>query len=249
MDAKVKYYLEIADNAFILSHRLSECSSNGPFLEEDLAGTNVALDLIGLAEPVYNEAAKLNNKGESGDDLAYRRSENNYFNCLLTEQPNSDFAFIMTRQFFMDVFNYYYFMDLANSSDKFLKAVASKSMKEVTYHLRRSSEWMIRFGGGTDVSKEKAQKAVDTLWKYTGELFTASEADLALRESNVSVDLDTVRTKWDQKINEIFYLAHLSKPENDYQMLGGKSGIHSEYMGFMLADIQYLTNKYPEATW
>ena len=249
MEAKVKYYLEIADNAFILSHRISECSSNGPFLEEDLAGTNVALDLIGLAEAVYNEAAKLNGKGESGDDLAYRRDEIDYRNCLLTEQPNSDFAFIMTRQFFMDVYNYYYFTELSKSSDDFLKAIASKSLKEVTYHLRRSSEWMIRFGGGTDVSKEKAQKAVNTLWKYTGELFAPSAEDLSLRESGVSIDLEAVKEMWDQKVNEIFYLAHLTKPENDYQMMGGKSGVHSEHMGYMLADIQYLTNRYPEATW
>lgn len=249
MEAKVKYYLEIADNAFILSHRLSECSSNGPFLEEDLAGTNVALDLIGLAESVYNEAAKINGKGQSGDDLAYRRDEIDYRNCLLTEQPNTDFAFIMTRQFFMDVYNYYFFTEISKSSDEFLKAMASKSLKEVTYHLRRSSEWMIRFGGGTEISKDKAQKAVNTLWKYTGELFTPSPCDNELRESRISVDLNTVKELWDQKISEIFYLAHLTKPENNYQMIGGKSGVHSEHMGYMLAEIQFLTNKYSDAKW
>lgn len=249
MEDKVKYYLEIADNAFILSHRLSECSSNGPFLEEDLAGTNVALDLIGLAESMYNEAARLNKKGESGDDLAYRRSEHEYYNCLLTEQPNTDFAFIMTRQFFMDVFNYYLFVELSSSKDSFLRAIAAKSIKEVTYHLKRSSEWMIRFGRGTDVSKEKAQKAINSLWKHTGELFIASEADLNLAATEISANLDNVKEKWEQKVNEVLYLAHLKKPENNYVLTGGKSGIHSEYMGFMLSEIQYLTNRYPDAKW
>ncbi|MDX2360269.1 MAG: phenylacetate-CoA oxygenase subunit PaaC [Crocinitomicaceae bacterium] len=249
MDDKLKYYLEIADNAFILSHRISECSSKGPFLEEDLAGTNVALDLIGLAESMYNEAAKIEGKGNTGDDLAYRRSEREYFNCLLTEQQNTDFAYIMTRQFFMDVFNYYFFVELANSSDDFLNAIASKSLKEVTYHVKRSSEWIIRLGGGTEVSNNKTQTAINDLWKYTGELFAASEADEHMRNDNISVSLENVQAKWMQKINEVFYLATLKKPESEYQMMGGKTGIHSEHMGFILTDIQYLTNKYPEATW
>lgn len=249
MDARQKYYLEIADNAFILSHRLGECSSKGPFLEEDLASTNVALDLIGLAESMYNEAAKLDEKKRSGDDLAYRRGEHEYYNCLLVEQPNSDFAFIMTRQFFMDTFHYYFFGELANSKDPFLKAIAAKSLKEVTYHLKRSSEWMLRFGGGTETSHEKAQFAVHQLWRYTGELFEPSAADVALREEEISVNLDVVKPLWNQKVSEILYLAQLKKPEAPFYIKGGKNGVHSEYMGHMLTDIQFLTNKYPEATW
>ncbi|OFZ56672.1 MAG: phenylacetate-CoA oxygenase subunit PaaI [Bacteroidetes bacterium RIFCSPHIGHO2_02_FULL_44_7] len=249
MDVKEKYYLEIADSAFILSHRLAECCSRGPYLEEDLAGTNNALDLIGLAESLYTEAAKMHEAGMSADDLAYRRSEGDYYNYLLCEQPNTDFAWIMTRQFFMDVFHYYFFSELIRSSDAFLQAVAHKTLKEVTYHLKRSSEWMVRFGGGTETSRLKAQNAIDGLWKYTGELFTASNADTCLRALHVSADLEVVRAKWLQKVNEVFYLANLKKPSNDYQVLGGKSGIHSEYMGHMLSDIQFLTNKYPEAIW
>lgn len=249
MDNKVKYYLEIADNALVLSHRLSENSSKGPFLEEDLACTNVALDLIGLAESVYNEAARIENKGNSGDDLAYRRAENDYFNTLLVEQPNTDFAFIMVRQFFTDTFNYYFCSELANSKDEFLNAIAAKSLKEVTYHLRRSSEWMIRFGNGTDTSNEKALKAINSLWRYTGELFEASEADLAVRAEGVSIDLEVVKNHWNQKVNEIFYLSHLKKPENVFQLNGGKTGAHSEHMGYLLSEMQYLTNKYPEAAW
>ncbi len=249
MEAKLNYYLEIADNAFILSHRLSECCSKGPFLEEDLAGTNVALDLIGLAESIYNEVARLEGKGQTGDDIAYRREEHEYVNCLLAEQPNTDFAYIMTRQFFMDVYHYYFFTELMNSSDEFLQAVATKSLKEVTYHLKRSSEWIIRFGGGTDVSRTKAQAAIDDLWKYTGELFQPSAADTCMRALKVSVDLEKLHKMWEQKVNEILYLAELKKPASDFQLNGGKSGVHSEYLGYMLAEIQFLTNKYPEAVW
>jgi len=249
MEDRVKYYLEIADNAFILSHRLAENSSKGPFLEEDLACTNPALDLIGLAESVYNEAAIIENIGRSGDDLAYRRDEMDYFNSLLVEQPNTDFAHIMVRQFFMDTFNYYFFTALSSSKDKFLTAVAAKSLKEVSYHLRRSSEWMLRLGNGTDTSSQKAQQAINNLWRYTDELFNASPSDLNLRSIGISVDLEVVQKDWNQKVNEIFYLANLKKPENQFQLSGGKKVGHSEHMGFFLTDIQFLTNKYPEATW
>ena len=249
MEDTIKYYLEIADNAFILSHRLAENSSKGPFLEEDLACTNTALDLIGLAESVYNEAATIENKGRSGDDLAYRRDEMDYCNALLVEQPNSDFAHMMVRQFFMDTFNYYFFTALSTSKDKFLTAVAAKSLKEVSYHLRRSSEWMLRLGNGTEVSNEKTQLAINNLWRYTEELFKSSLADFNLRASGVSINLEAVQNDWNQKVNEIFYLAHLKKPENQFQLSGGKRGVHSEHMGFILTEIQFLTNKYPEAIW
>ena len=249
MEDSIKYYLEIADNAFILSHRLAENSSKGPFLEEDLACTNTALDLIGLAESVYNEAVNIEGKGRTGDDLAYRRDEMDYYNTLLIEQPNTDFAHLMVRQFFIDTFNYYFFTGLANSKDKFLNAVAAKSLKEVTYHLRRSSEWMLRLGNGTVTSSEKTQDAINNLWRYTDELFSASPSDLNLRSSGISIDLEVVQNEWNQKVNEIFYLAHLKKPENQFQLSGGKKGIHSEHMGFILTEIQFLTNKYPEAIW
>lgn len=249
METKINYYLEIADNALILSHRLSENCSRGPFLEEDLACTNVALDLIGWAESVYNEAGKLSGSSLTGDDYAYRRSEHEYVNALLVEQPNNDFAHLMVRQFFMDIFNYNLCLELSNSKDEFLSAVATKSLKEITYHLKRSSEWMLRFGKGTEESKERAQKAINNLWRFTGELFTPSEADLSLRGEGVSADLEKVRQNWEQKVNEIFYLADLSKPENQFQLNGGKKGRHSEHMGYLLNDMQYLTNRYPEAKW
>lgn len=249
MDAKIKYYLEIADNALILSHRLAENCSRGPFLEEDLAGTNVALDLIGFAESIYEEAAKLKGDGSCGDDIAYRRSEWEYYNTLLAEQPNTDFAYIMVRQFFLDSFNYYFLSELAQSSDKFLSEVATKSLKEVTYHLRRSSEWMIRFGNGTMVSRKKAQQAIDDLYPLTGEMFIPSEADKALRDEKISVNLKDVESKWIQKTKELMFLSNLKLPEEVIFQRGGKEGKHSEYLGHMLSEMQYLPSKYPDAKW
>lgn len=249
MENTEKYYVEIADNALILSHRLSENCSKGPFLEEDLACTNVALDLIGMAESIYNEVAKNPNSIASGDSLAYHRDETEYVNCLMAEQPNGDFAHLMVRQFMMDTFNYYLFSELTNSSDNFLAAIGTKSLKEITYHLRRSSEWMLRLGKGTEVSNQKAQKAIDDLWRYKDELFTPSEVDLKLRESGVSANLETVKGHWNQKVSEVFYLANLHKPENEFQINGGKLGKHSEHFGYILNDMQFLTNKYPDATW
>lgn len=249
MGSKFNYYLEIADNAFILSHRMAENSSHGPYLEEDLACTNTALDLIGMAESIYNEAAKMTTDYANGDDLAYKRAEDEYRNCLLVEQPNVDFAHIMVRQFLMDTFNYYFLVEATNCNDEFLESVANKSLKEVTYHIRRSSEWIIRFGKGTEESKLRGQNAINKLWRYTDELFVPSDVSIELAKTNESVDLEKVKENWMQKVNEIFYMAEFKKPEDNFQLYGGKKGIHSEYMGFILTDIQFLTNKYPEAIW
>lgn len=247
MKEQSKLYLEIADNAMILSHRLAENSSNGPFLEEDLACSNVALDLIGLAEAVYNEIAKVENDGRTGDEIAFRRSEWEYVNSQLVEQPNSDFAVLMVRQFFMDVYHYKLFTMLSESKDAFLKAIAMKSLKEVTYHVKRSSEWMLRFGNGTETSNGKAQNAIDLLWRYTDELFTSEVSQDELNRAGIN--LVELKNHWENKVNEILYLAHLKKPENKFQLSGGRKGVHTEFMGYLLAEMQYLTNKYPDAKW
>lgn len=247
---KRNYYLEIADNAHILSHRLAENCSRGPFLEEDLACTNVALDLIGLAESVYNEIARQSDETISGDDVAYRRDEVDYRNCLLVEQPNNDFAHLMARQFFIDTYHYYLFTELSVSSDTFLSALANKLLKEVTYHLKRSSEWMIRFGNGTDESKDRAQAAINKLWRYTDELFASDNSYSNQIGTGVYPDQDKLKKLWSQKVDEILFLAQLAKPTNkEFQLFRGKSGHHSEHFGHMLSDIQFLPNKYPEATW
>lgn len=248
MNAVHNYYLQIADNALILSHRLSENCSKGPFLEEDLATTNVALDFIGLAESVYEEIAK--QRGNFiGDDFAYRRSENEYRNVLLVEKENGDFAQLMTRQFFMDVFNYHFFSALTESKDEFLVALAHKSLKEVKYHVKRSSEWMIRFGKGTKVSKEKATDAINELWGYTQELFEFSVVDSEMLERGIGVDLNLAHDAWLAQVQAIFSAATLEIPAKFSIFSGGKKGVHTELFGYLLAEMQFLTNKYHEAVW
>lgn len=249
METKLNYYLQIADNALILSHRLSEYSSHGPFLEEDLANTNVALDLIGIAESIYNECARIEGKGRIGDDFPYRRGEHEFYNCLLVEQPNRDFAFIMVRQFLTDAFNFYFYSEMTKSKDEFLQSIGFKAIKQVTYHLRRSSEWMIRLGAGTELANGKTQFALDTLWRYSQEFFVASEAEAAMIKAGIGVDLEIVKEHWFQKVREILYMAHLSIPENQFQLNGGKQGRHSENLGFILTEMQYLPSKYPDAKW
>jgi ring-1,2-phenylacetyl-CoA epoxidase subunit PaaC len=250
MDLKLKYYLQIADNALILSHRLSEYCSRAPFLEEDLANTNVALDLIGIAESTLEQAALLQGKGLTGDDLAYRRAENEFYNTLLVEQPNKDFAYIVVRQFLTDAYHVAFFSELTKSKDPFLSALAYKSIKEVTYHLRRSSEWMVRLGDGTEEAHVKVQTALDSLWKFAKEFFKETDADIYMQKEGFGADLSKVEAAWNQKIREICIMATLKYPPvNDSQVSGGKDGRHSEYLGHILAEMQFLPSKYPDAKW
>jgi ring-1,2-phenylacetyl-CoA epoxidase subunit PaaC len=243
-----KYYLQIADNALILSHRLSEYSSKAPFLEEDLANTNVALDLIGMAESIYVKIAE-NEKISISDDIVYKRKESDFLNCLLVEQNNEDYAHIIVRQFLMDNFHFHFFSELTESKDPFLKALALKSLKEVTYHLRRSSEWMIRLGDGTELANKKMQKAIDFLWKFVSELFEESEIDFEMKDKKIGVDLSIIKHLYFQKLREIFYMANLNIPKNDFKVIGGKQGKHTEELGHILCEMQFLPSKYPDAIW
>jgi ring-1,2-phenylacetyl-CoA epoxidase subunit PaaC len=249
MENLLKYCLRLGDNSLILSHRLGEYSSYGPFLEEDLAITNVALDHIGQAESFLKYAAELEDEGRTEDDLAYRRPETQFYNVQLVEQPNTDYAYITARQFFIDTYNYFLYTELANSSDETIAAIAAKSLKEITYHLRRSSEWMIRLGDGTEESHRRIQEAVDNLWMYTGELFEMDETDKELIGKNIAPDLNKIQQEWDTRINEIFELATIKRPENNYMATGSRKGYHSEHMGFILAQMQFLPRAYPDATW
>ena len=211
MSSLFQYCLRLGDSSLILSHRLAENCSYGPYLEEDLSITNTSLDLIGQAEELYKYAAQIEGKGRTEDDLAYKRSDIEFLNVQLTEQPNENFAHIIARQFFMDAFNFYLYTALKGSTDKTIAAIAAKSLKEVTYHLRRSSEWIIRLGDGTEESKYKMQDAIDTLWRYTSELFEMNEVDEELITSGVAVDLNAVRVLWDAKVNQIFENGNCNK--------------------------------------
>ena len=248
-EAIFEYTLRIADDSLLLGHRVSEWCGHGPILEEDIALTNVALDLIGQATNFFDYAAKVQNQGKNCDDLAFLRLEREYKNVLLVEQKNGHFGDTIARQFFFDVFRKLYFEQLSKSEDKDLAGIAEKSLKETKYHLKHSSEWMIRLGDGTAESHEKIQESVNYLWKFTDELFYMDQIDQLLITENIAVDLDAIKAAWKSYINEIFIQATLTIPTNGWQQAGGRKGLHSEHMGYALAELQYMQRAYPNMQW
>jgi ring-1,2-phenylacetyl-CoA epoxidase subunit PaaC len=249
-EAKYQYLLRMGDNALILGHRLSEWCGHGPILEQDIAMTNIALDQVGQARSLLQYAAQLEGKGRTEDDLAYKRDVMEYRNVLLVEQPNEDFAYTIVRQFLFDAFNFLLHKSLVNSKDEHLKAIAEKSLKEITYHLRYSSEWMIRLGDGTAESHQKIQTALDELFIYTGELLTPDAVDEMLFEAGIGPDLTALQPVYQAKVDEILQQATLEKPEVKYMQSGGKDGrMHTEYLGYILAELQFVQRAYPNMEW
>jgi ring-1,2-phenylacetyl-CoA epoxidase subunit PaaC len=248
-EALFKYVTRIGDNSLILGQRLSEWCGHGPVLEEDIALTNTALDLIGQATSLFKYAGEVEGKNRSEDDLAFLRYEHDYFNVLLVELPNTDYAFTLTRQFLFDHFNFLMYQELLDSEDKQLAAIAEKSLKEVTYHRRRSSEWMIRLGDGTQESNERMQSALDELWEFTGEMFEADDIDQMMLEAGIGVNLTKIKAEWHKNVGEVLLMATLSKPKDDFMQLGGKKGTHTEYMGYILTEMQYMQRAYPNCEW
>ncbi len=246
---RLNYVLQIADNALILGHRLSEWCGHGPILEQDIALTNFALDFIGQARSLYQYAAEIEGNGKTEDDLAYLRTGTQFKNALLVEQPNGHFGKTIVRQFLFDAYNYAFYKALLNSKDETLAAIAEKSLKEVTYHLRFSSEWVIRLGDGTEESHQKMQESLDLLWTYTGELFEKNETDQAAQEAGIGADLSKVKIFWDGKVTEILKMATLQKPEDGWMQKGGKQGRHSEHLGYILSEMQYMQRTYPGLEW
>ncbi|MBL7783083.1 MAG: phenylacetate-CoA oxygenase subunit PaaC [Saprospiraceae bacterium] len=244
-----QYLLQLSDNALVLSQRLGEWCGHGPVLEQDIALTNIALDLLGQARMLLTHAGEVEGQGRSEDALAYFRSEQQFRNVLLVEQPNTDWAFTIARQFFFDTWHYYHYQALLQSKDEQLAAIAEKSLKEVTYHLRFSSEWMLRLGDGTELSHQKIQKAVDELWSFTGELTTPSAADEWAAMSGVGYDLHTIKPLWQKKVNDVLEEATLKMPAEGWMQKGGKTGVHTEYLGYMLAEMQHLQRTYPGNEW
>ena len=249
MNNLLKYTIHLADNAHILGHRLGEWCGHGPILEQDIALTNISLDLIGQARSLYQYAAEIEGKGRTEDDIAYLRDAWDFKNCLMVEQPNGNFGKTIVRQFLFDAYNFLFYSALVNSSDERLAAIAEKSLKEVTYHLRFSSEWVIRLGDGTEVSHEKVQTALNDLWMYTGELFEMNDFEREMASSGIGVDLEQLKPLWEKKVNDILTTATLTKPENEWMQKGGKTGTHSEHLGFILAEMQFLQKTYPGQVW
>lgn len=246
---KIQYIYGIADNALILGQRLSELCGHGPNLETDIAMTNMALDLLGQTRSYYQYAAKLSGDGKTEDDIAFLRIERQYRNVLLVEQPNRHFGYVITRQFFYDVFHLLLLEELQNSTDETLAAIAKKGIKEVSYHQRFSSDWIKRLGDGTEESHEKVQEAVDDLWKFTDELFHMTEEDKIALDNEVGVNTVALKEKYNQIIKEVFEEATITVPETKWFQKGGKQGIHSEHMGYLLSDLQYMQRTYPNMKW
>ena len=248
-EALAEYCLRVGDNGLILGHRLSEWCGHGPILEEDIAMSNMSLDLIGQARGFLGYAAKLKGEG-TDDDLAFKRDARQFLNCMLVEQPNGDFAMTMVRSFLFSVFAYFHFRGLIHSKDNTLSGLAEKSLKEVTYHLRHCSDWIIRLGDGTEESHERTQQAFESLWSYTDELFEMDEVDTQLIKSGLAVDLKTLRTEWDELVNKVLKQATLAIPSGPrFMAKGGMHGIHTEHLGFLLAEMQFLPRAYPGTQW
>jgi ring-1,2-phenylacetyl-CoA epoxidase subunit PaaC len=243
------YIVSIADNSLILAQRLGELCGHGPTLETDIAGTNISLDLIGQCRNYYQYAAKVQGDGKSEDDLAFLRLEREYKNVLLVEQPNDHFGFVMGRQYLFDAFHLLFMTELLNSTDETLEAIAKKGIKEVSYHKRFSGDWVKRLGDGTEESKANMQEAINDLWTYTDELFDLSEADNAMIAEGIGVDTSKLKETYYTEISELLKEANLEVPERKYFIRGGKNGIHSEHMGYILSDLQYMQRTYPNMEW
>jgi ring-1,2-phenylacetyl-CoA epoxidase subunit PaaC len=245
----VLYALRRADDALILGHRLSEWCGHAPMLEEDMALANMGLDLLGQARELYAYAARAEGKGNDEDKFAYLRDVRQYRNLLLVEQPNGDFARTMARQFFYAAFADLYWRAMMKSEDAMLAAIAAKSEKESAYHLRHSSEWMVRLGDGTEESHRRAQAAIDDLWAFTGEMFCSDDSEHALIGQRIAVDPETLRPQWLKTVSEVVSEATLALPRNGWMQQGGRSGRHSEHLGHLLSELQSMQRTFPGATW
>ncbi len=248
-EALFKYTLRLGDNSLILGHRLSEWSSYAPILEEDLALTNIALDLIGRAQALLKYAAEIESKARTEDDLVFKRAERQFLNVLLLEQPNGDFAMTIARQIFNSAFELLLFEELSKSKDEMLASLATKCLKEVKYHWRHAYDWLQRLGDGTDESHARMQKAINDLWMFTGELFEIDEVETILINDAIVIDTRELHDKWLTKISDAIKTATLTHPAEGYMQTGGRIGIHTENLGFILAEMQYLPRAYPDAKW
>jgi ring-1,2-phenylacetyl-CoA epoxidase subunit PaaC len=261
MNSLINYTVSLGDNALILGHRNSEWTGHGPILEQDIAISNIALDLIGQARNFYQYAAELITSSNpqllsstTEDTLAFHRDVIDYKNCLLAEQPNGDWGKTILRQFFFSTYQFFLYEQLQHSKDEQLSAIAEKSLKEVTYHLKWSSEWVIRLGDGTDESHSRMKNALTDLWQYTGELTSPSSYESQLVEEKICPDFNVIKIKYDQKVSEILAEANLdtylnAELKNTWMQKGGKDGNHSEHLGFLLAEMQFLQRAYPGAEW
>ncbi len=244
-----QYAIRLGDDAVVQGHRLSEWCSNGPFLEEDLALTNVALDFIGRARMFYSYAAEIDGGDFTEDSYAYQRDCREFTNLLIHELPTGDFAFSMARQYLMDEFGLAFMECLESSSDETLSAIAAKAVKESRYHLRRSRDWMLRLGDGTEESHNRLQKAVDDLWGYTAEIFELDELEQGLANEGIAVDTTALKSNWETAVAAVLGEATIDVPQGDWSIRGGRQGMHTEHLGHMLSNLQFMQRAYPGQEW
>lgn len=248
--AKFQYLLRLGDNTLVLSQRLCELVGKGPALEEDMALSNVALDLLGQTRLWLSYAGEIEGRGRDEDQLAYLRDAHEYRNCLLLEQPNGNYAQTLMRQFLFDSWHYFQLDALSRASDTRIADIAAKSLKEVTYHLRRSSDLVVRLGDGTDTSHALMQEALDELWMFSGELLEPDAFELAMLEQGIAPEPQQLRQAVLGHVREILDEATLRMPPAEsWMQRGGKQGRHSEHLGYLLAEMQFLQRAYPGASW
>lgn len=239
----------LGDNSMILGHRLSELCGHGPSLETDIALTNISLDLFGQVRSYFQYAAELKGNGATEDTIASLRFDRDYRNVILVEQPNTDFAYVIGRQFLFDAFHLPLLEQLMNSNDETIAAIAAKSIKESRYHLRFSSSWVKRLGDGTEESHQKMKAAINHLFPFVNELFEETPIEKEMKEMGIGADLNLIKDAFDQKIKEVFEEATLEIPNTPARQTNGKTGIHTEQMGFILAEFQYMQRAYPNMIW
>ncbi|HLE57602.1 MAG TPA: 1,2-phenylacetyl-CoA epoxidase subunit PaaC [Rhodothermia bacterium] len=247
-DDLFEYLLRLGDDRLVLGHRLSEWCGHGPILEEDIALANIALDLIGQATLYLGLAGEVEGKGRDADALAYFREGIEFRNLRIVELPKGDFALTIARQFLFDVFSFYHLERLQTSASKELAAIASKGFKEVRYHLRHSSEWLQRLGDGTEESHNRTQRALDELWRFTGEMFVGDDVDKRLADAGVAPDLSAIESRWRTMVTDVIQRATLAIPSESYMIAGGRTG-HTEYLGHMLSEMQIVARSHPGAKW
>jgi ring-1,2-phenylacetyl-CoA epoxidase subunit PaaC len=245
----VEYLLRLGDDRLILGHRMSEWTGHGPILEEDIATANIALDLIGQAAQLLKLAGETEGKGRDENALAYFRDGVQFRNCLLVELPKGDFGDTMVRQFLFDAQSVLLLDELTKCGHAGLAAIAAKAIKEDKYHLRHSSEWVVRLGDGTDESHARVQASLDRLWKYTGELFATDEVDRAVEAAGIAIDMAGIKSRWDAIVDDVLARATLTRPADGPMQGGGRRGRHTEHIGHLLATMQSVARAHPGATW
>ncbi len=248
-EALFTFSLQMGDNALVLGQRLSEWTGHGPIVEEDLALTNVALDLVGHARMWLSYAGEVEGAGRDENALAYLRDQRGYRNVLLVERPNGDYADTTARQFLFDVWHHALLRELCGSRDERVAAIANKAVREVAYHVRRSGDWLTRLGDGTDESRARMQRALDAAWPYTGELFTADDADRQLLAAGIVPDLAALRELWHAHVARVVADATLALPADGFMHSGGKQGRHTEALSYLLGEMQSVARAVPAKSW